>query len=302
MSELDHYLDRLGGKLERARPRRRRRPLVAIPALAVVIVAATLVFGPGGQRHPVDAVAAARAALDADGQILHMKVRVRLDPSMKIARGAKISGAQEQWSQSDPKRWRFRETRTDGSWAEFAYADGTATDYDSDRNRVRRITGFKDTDPQARPLGLLGVRGGGDPDAGLKAMLATGKVTDVGLVQADGREVRRLEGKDRYRDWVYDVDPETFAPVSVALTTHLPNSEGSDTMRLVIELYERIPLGADVFTPRTKPDATVTTRTKQQFLAAFEEQRRREKVWGRCVKRNHGSHKGCGPSPYLDMK
>ena len=41
-------------------------------------------------------------------------------------------------------------------------------------------------------------------------MLATGKLKDVGLVEADGRTVRRLQGGDRLRDWTYDVDPNTL--------------------------------------------------------------------------------------------
>jgi hypothetical protein len=152
MSDLDRYLDDLGAKLDRARPRRSRRPLVAIPALALAIAAAALVFGPGGQSHPVDAIAAARAALETDGQILHMKVRIELDPSTSISPGAKIAHYDEQWSQSDPKRWRFHQARTDGSWSEVAYSDGTSTDYDSDTNRRRDITGYRDSDPQARAV------------------------------------------------------------------------------------------------------------------------------------------------------
>jgi hypothetical protein len=71
-----------------------------------------------------------------------------------------------------------------------------------------------------------------------------------------------------------------------------------DTTRFFVEVYERLPLGADVFTIQTKPGADVATLTKQQFLERHKQQRRRLKIWGRCVKRNHGSHKGCGPSPY----
>ena len=63
-------------------------------------------------------------------------------------------------------------------------------------------------------------------------------------------------------------------------------------------MYERIPLGADVFKIETKPQPKVTTLTKGQFLDQIKQQRRRIKVWSRCVKRNHGSHEGCGPSPY----
>ena len=33
-------------------------------------------------------------------------------------------------------------------------------------------------------------------------------------------------------------------------------------------------------------------------MEQFREQRRKIKAWGRCVKRNRGIHKGCGPSPY----
>lgn len=302
MSELDRYLDRLGDQLAGARPRRSRRPLVALPALAaiaVAIVAATLVFGPGGQQRPVNALAAARAALETNGEILHIKVRIALDPSVKIAPGATIAETNEQWSQSDPKRWRFRETRTNGSWAEFAYADGTSTDYTSDTNRRRDISGYRDTDPQARSFGIYGLGRGKDPDADLKTMLATGKVKDVGVLQAHGRTVRRLTGGDELRAWVYDVDPDTFAPVSIAMTLYRPGGISEGTTHLFIEVYEWLPLGSDVFTVQSKPDAKVTSLTKQEFLQQIKDQRRRLRVWSRCVKRNHGSHKGCGPSPYL---
>ena len=140
MSELDRYLDRLGHRFAGARVPRSRRPLIALPtlaAIAVAIVAATLAFGPGGQGRPVNAVAAARAALESQGQILHIKVRIELDPSVQISPGATIAQTNEQWSQTEPRRWRFRETRTNGSWAEFAYVDGTSTDYASDTNRRR---------------------------------------------------------------------------------------------------------------------------------------------------------------------
>jgi hypothetical protein len=241
MSELDRYLDDLGGKLERAKPPRSRRPLAAIPLLAVGIVAAVLVFGPGGRR--------------------------------------------------------FHQTCTDGSWSEFAYIDGTTTDYDSDSNRQHNVTGYKDTDPQARAFGLFGT-GGNDPDADLRTMLAKGKLKDAGLVEADGRTVRRLQGGDPLRRWVYDVDPDTFAPVGGSMTLHFPHGGGEHTTRFYVEVYERIPLGSDVFTIQTRPRPQVSTRTKQQVLAQRAEMQRRVKVWSRCVKRNHGSHKGCGPSPY----
>jgi hypothetical protein len=298
MSDLDRYLDDLGAKLDGARPPRSRRPLIAIAAVALAVVAAVLVMGPGGQRHPVDAIAAARAALETDGQILHMKVRLELDSSETIAPGAKIARYSEQWSQTDPKRWRFRQTRTDGSWSEVAYGAGTATDYDSDSNRQRNITGYRDSDPQARALGLYGVRGGNDPDADLKTMLANGKLKDAGLVQADGRTVRRLQADDGLRGWVYDVDPTTFAPVGGAMTLRPPRGTAVTT-RFIVEAYERLPLGADVFTIQTKPHPKITTLTKHRFLAQIKQLRRREKTWSRCVRRNHGSHKGCGPSPYV---
>ncbi len=299
MSQLDRYLDDLGDQLERARPPRSRRPLLAIPALAVAVLAVTLVFAPGGQRHPVDAIAAARAALETNGQILHMRVRIQLDPSVNIAPGAKIGRYDEQWSQSDPKRWRFRATRTDGSWSEFAYGDGTSSDYDSDTNRLREVTGYQDNDPQARPLGLFGVSGGSDPDADLKAMLADGKLKDAGLVRVGGRSVRRLQGGDRLRDWIYDVDPNTFAPVGGSMTLHRPDGATEGTTRFSVDIYERIPLGADVFKIRTKARPNVSTLTKQQLLDEYKQWRRRVKTWGRCVQRNHGIHTGCGPSPYL---
>ena len=75
---------------ERARRRRSRRPLIALPvlaALAAAIVAATFVFGPGGQSRPVVRdVPPARAALETDGRILYMKVRIELDPKFKSHR------------------------------------------------------------------------------------------------------------------------------------------------------------------------------------------------------------------------
>lgn len=301
MSELDRYIERFGAQVRTARPPRRRREIAAgtLVAVAALVVAAILLVGPGGGTQPVDAVAAARAALDTDGQILHMKVRIELDPSVKVAPGARISQFNEQWSQTGPKRWRFRETRTNGSWSEFAYVDGTTIHYDSETNRRRDIGGYKHTDPQARPLGLLGVAGGEDPVADLKAMLAAGKLEDVGLVQAHGRTVRRLEGGDRLRGWIYDVDPDTFAPVGGELTRREGPASG-DSTRFLVEAYERLPLGTDVFTIQTKPRPEITTLTKNQFLARVERQRRQIKVWSRCVKRNHGIHEGCGRSPYTE--
>jgi hypothetical protein len=99
------------------------------------------------------------------------------------------------------------------------------------------------------------------------------------------------------RGWVYDVDPDTFVPVGGSLTLRPPHGPAATT-RFFVEVYERLPLGADVFTIQTKPRPKVTTLSKQEFLDRLEQLRRREKTWSRCVRRNHGSHNGCGPSPY----
>jgi hypothetical protein len=294
--DLDRYIDDFGRELgaaptPRSRPRAVRLGLAGGALGAVVAAAAVLLATPGDRLDPV---AEAQAALAAPGEIVHMRIT-----STFVAPGVgSVPPPQttEQWYAPDPPRWRFVQTippRKAGQGGigdahgfitgreEFSYAHGVQRSYIAERDTLTVSRGFSDAGPAARVLSPLGP-GSGDLQTDLRAMLAGGEVSDEGEVQVGGRTLRRLVSVDPSpaakrrggpgRRLVYDVDPQTFAPVQATLTLTIPSRPGALRLvsRMRVDTYERIPLTAataGLLRIQTTPHTTVVVNTAAQLRA-----------------------------------
>ena len=287
-AQLQDYFDEYGRRLHAVAdsdvPAARRTPrrLIALGAsgLAVAAIVAWLLSGAtAGNR--LDVVSEARAALAPAGEIVHMVVTTSL-----VDAGGTRSSTVEQWSATDPPRWRIVQTLPpadavrgvmhdpDGNVIEgrqeFAYADGEQRVYYAQRDALEINQGFRlsDDGPAARFPGILG-EGAED----LRAALASGNVRDEGERVVDGRTVRRLVSEKgvgmNLRRWTYDVDPETFAPIQAEIEFGVP-VEGAEPRRahLRVDKFERIPLNDEtekLLTIATTPNTKVTVRTAEEI-------------------------------------
>jgi hypothetical protein len=213
----------------------------------------------------------------------------------------------EHWTAVDPPRWRFiqelphpdegRGVSFDAEGfiygrQEIAYADGVQRSFLAQRNRLRVQEGFGDEAPAPQAPGFFGIIGG-DPQADLRAMLARGELTDTGERQVGGRTVRRLVSEDR--TLVYDVDPETFAPVQGSFGV------GEARSRFVVERYERIPItpqNAKLLTIETNRDTEVTVRTAEDLRRRQEATREWRE---RCVENASGDQTCPGVPPGAEL-
>jgi hypothetical protein len=298
--DLDRYIDDFGRRLGAAAPVR-PRPRMARLGLAGGVLAGVaaaagvaVLLATSGER--LDPVAEAQAALAAPGEIVHMQIT-----STFVAPGVgSVPPPQttEQWSAPDPPRWRFVQTippRKAGQGGAFdahgpitgrqeiSYAHGVQRSYNADRDTLTVNRGFSDAGAAARvPSPLSNGSGSGDLQTDLRAMLAGGDVTDEGEVQVGGRTLRRLVSVDPSpaakrrgglgRRLVYDVDPQTFAPVQATLTLTVPSRPGALRLisRMHVDAYERIPLTAataGLLRIRTTPHTKVVVNTAAQLRA-----------------------------------
>jgi hypothetical protein len=270
----------------RSRPapagRRPRRRLVAVGGLAVAAVIAATVLAAPGQR--LDVVAEAQAALAPSGEIVHMKITSQaLDAN---GRPVGAGSTNEYWSAPDPSRWRLIDTPGNDASApqQIAYANGEQREYNPTRDTLVVNQGLSDDGPAVRVPSPLPQRTA-DVDADLRSLLE-GDVADEGELQADGRTVRRLVSISRSADGVvqrlvYDVEPETFAPIGATLSVTFPASDGGSrdfTTRLRVDAYERVPLDATtakLLQIQTTPHTKTTINSPEQLRAA---QQRRDEV------------------------
>lgn len=226
MSDLDRYFDSFGRQLTAAQPRRSHRALAlgGTGTIATAAVAATLLIGSG--HAPVDAMAAARAAMTVqEGEVLRMRVNI-------TAPGVSIT--YEQVTASNPKRWRVSKT-VDGAHTEDAFKPGERSSLQDGKLDIQ--VGVNEnhlyaTEPSFRGLGT-------DPAVGIQALLADGTLTDQGEVESGGRVVRRFTHPQG--EVVFDVDPKTFAPIAGSST---PATDGV-RYHYTIERYEKLPLDAE---------------------------------------------------------
>jgi hypothetical protein len=252
----------------------------------------------------LDAVAQAQAALAPPGEIVYMQIKSTvIAPKVNSVPPPQTT---RQWSALGPPRWRFVQTIPPakrghgGSFdahgpitgrQEFSYAHGVQRSYNADRDALTVNRGFKDDGPAARVPSMLG-NGSGDLQTDLRSMLAAGNVTDEGERQINGRTVRRLVSRQEsrigggtstakprprgrrtlVRTLVYDVDPQTYAPIQGTLTLALPSHPHSlsITTRMHVDAYRRIPLtatSAKLLRIQTTSRTRVTVNTAEELRA-----------------------------------
>jgi hypothetical protein len=283
MTELDRYMDDFGARLSGAkRPRRRRFfALGGAVALATAVVVALLLLVPSSKTRsvgPVDAIAAARKALDPTGVILHFRIRTEVpDSSHQVF-------YEETWSAQDPQRWRLTSWMLRGPKhdrrSHLSYGGGESRSFYGGKLVI--TTGYRDYTPQTR-MPTIFSQTGNDPDADLRAQLVSGKFKDEGEQQVGGRTVRRLSRDDGVRKLVVDVDPQTFVPVGGTQSFRAPGKPLSSAMTstFAVEAFERLPISAETvkrltFTP---PAGTrVVTRTAADIRRYQREHRKWRKT------------------------
>lgn len=300
--EYDRYLDDFGDRLERAAasprvPRRRwvlglGGSLVAAGATAAIIL---LTGGTAVRVRPLDAVAQARAALAPPGRIVHMVVVTGVH--INRSRAVDDDAPTETWTAVSPPRWRVRQTSPPGGATdEVSYAHGSQRTYVAARDELRVQRGYSDDGAAARAPSFLGLRGAADPAGVLRGMLDSGRLRDAGERTVAGRRVRRLVGSigataggQPARSLVYDVDPDTFAPVDGTLTDHVrlprPGKGGESTQDITVVIkvkrYETLPdtpanahLLRIATTPRTKVIVRSAAALRRDRERAAEQRKR----------------------------
>lgn len=268
-NRLDRLMDHFGDELARAGRDSRRRVLlsrrtlafVAAPAVVAVAVA-SLVWPGGGGGSGLDVIAEARAALTpSDEEIVHLVITTISETPEGRQQEPQTS---EQWSATNPTRW-----RSVSEISGFFVGPGARFDADAEPATVRLEQSYKPgefrnystrpnvlsvllgppADERSRVPSALGL-GDGDPVTELARMLSSRQLSDAGTVQSGGKSVRRLVGTSTGvhadgtpRRVVFDVDPTTFAPI--AGSTSLEKGNGRRiTTRFQVKRYERLPLNA----------------------------------------------------------
>lgn len=194
---------------------------------------------------------------------------------------------------ADPLRWRIVQVRSpcnvgmtitaDGSavtgGSESAYADGTRTTYWPEADKLDIVRGLDGRPPRPPQAGFVG---GVDPVTEVRRMLAEGELEDRGVSKPpDGRAVRTLSGELRtpggQQTLEYVVDAESFTPIRATITSIHPvledrSREERVTLRIVFDLYERLPLNegtAELLTIRPERPPAVTEREADELGPAL---------------------------------
>ena len=244
-----------------ARKRRSRRP----PALAFAAVAALAAFVVATSSSP-NVVAHAQEALGASDQIIHTVTVTRVyqkngqvqpRPAVKVdgKSPAAISDRTERWVAFDPARQRTRMflDGRDGTveTIDFDYAGGTLRMRQPWESSVqtRRIDArtFEAMLSDPSPA-----QAGGDPVAGVRAMLDDGRLRADGETRVNGREVVRLVGHqdpppplDGARGFAVDVeylvDASSYDPVQVTLRRSDQGHPAGSSV-ITFETFERLPM------------------------------------------------------------
>ncbi|MEV4419417.1 hypothetical protein AB0L40_05500 [Patulibacter sp. NPDC049589] len=249
---LDHFRGELEAAAHRqadampatGRPARRawtaKRPAVAIVAVVAIAGATAVATGIDGGRP--DPLAAAAAALDPDGAIVHMVIEggvVNPDGSPAQS-GLSIDGKHpaatigrriEQWSAGDPLRFRSDQPATTatgaplGTISDGITADGTVWSDLSWDGRPARTS----TTQEAAPYGDIadvGAFGTVDPARTIRRDLRAKRFTVGATTRVDGRDAIELVATTvRQRGTtkaptiterlVYLADADTYAPVGL---------------------------------------------------------------------------------------
>jgi hypothetical protein len=173
----------------------------------------------------------------------------------------------EEWSASEPTRWRIATTiptaTSEGSIAaapiQCAYSAGSEESYDQgfQTNEVEIVPVSKGRDESSEESPCTTQVSGGlgtQPVAHIHTMLESGELKATGKATVNGREVLRLTGRETRPQltgagpaWPieYDVDPETNAPVRFTVEMVGANALGNTgTLTEVtnVTTYEQLPL------------------------------------------------------------
>ncbi len=253
--EYERFLEQMGAQLDQAASRRasqlRRRRRVATGVLALCAVVAGFALVIGGSTGRVDVVAQAEAALAPTGQVLRLVTVSQLE--MRSGTHAEITGSEaeslgwnkprtaEQWSASDPTRWRIATTIPTSTSAgsataapiQCAYSAGSEAIYDQGLQTnevvIVPVSSGQDESSQQSPCTTQVSGGlGTQPVAHIHAMLESGMLKAAGKATVNGHEVLRLKGQETRPQvsgagpapsWPveYDVNPETYAPVRLTV-------------------------------------------------------------------------------------
>ena len=281
--EYERFLEQMGAQLDQAASRRasqlRRRRRVATGGLALCAVVAGVALVIGGSTGRVDVVAQAEAALAPTGQVLRLVTVSQLE--MRGGTHAEITGSEaeslgwnkprtaEQWSGSDPTRWRIATTTPTATSAgsataapiQCAYSAGSEETYDQGLQTnevvIVPVSSGQDESSQESPCTTQVSGGlGTQPVAHIHTMLASGALKAAGTATVNGHEVLRLTGQETRpqvsgagpaASWPveYDVNPETYAPVRFIVEMVGADALGNaGTLTEVTEVtgYEELPL------------------------------------------------------------
>jgi hypothetical protein len=281
--EYERFLEQMGAQLDQAASRRasqlRRRRRLATGSVALCAVVAGVALLVGGGTGRVDVVAEAEAALAPTGQVLRLVTVSQLE--MRGGTHTEITGSEaeglgwnkprtaEQWSASEPTRWRIATTiptaTSAGSTAaapiQCAYSAGSEETYDqglrTNEVLVVPVSSGQDESSQESPCTTQVSGGlGTQPVAHIHAMLESGALKAAGKATVNGREVLRLTGQEARpqltgagaaASWPieYDVNPETYAPVRFTVEMVGADALGNrGTLTEVTEVtgYEGLPL------------------------------------------------------------
>jgi hypothetical protein len=277
------FLEQMGTQLDQAASRRasqlRRRRRVATGGLALSTVVAGVALVIGGGTGRVDVIAQAEAALASTGQVLRLVTVSQLE--MRGGTHAEIAGSEaeslgwnkprtaEQWSASEPTRWRIATTIPTATRAgpataapiQCAYSAGSEETYDQGLQTnevvIVPVSSGQDESSQESPCTIQVSGGlGTQPVAHIHAMLESGALKAAGKTTVNGHEVLRLTGQETRpqgpaagpaASWPieYDVDPETYAPVRFTVEMVGADALGnSGTLTEVTEVtgYEELSL------------------------------------------------------------
>jgi hypothetical protein len=246
----------------RAGAQRSRRRATAGTLVLAGIAAGTLMLtgADGGGR--LDVVAQARAALAPVGQVVHLVTTSHME--MRGGTQAEIVGPEaeantprvaEQWSNSEPTRWRVTSTvpivtahGTSTGPVQMSYGNGTEELYVQSLNSLNIRTGVSEDSPRASMAeGALGT----EPVLQIRSLLEAGQLHDAGTGTVDGRAVQRLVGAEpqgaNTPPWPveYDVDPGTYAPIRFTVEEvgkSTPGNTGVLTAVVEVNTYEALPL------------------------------------------------------------
>lgn len=305
---LDDYLKTFGRSVrgrQGADPGYGRRALrVAVPLAACSAGLAAVLLSGSDAARPVDAVAAARAAVaSSSGTIVHLRIATT---AAATGSSSRVLQRTEQWTVDAPVRWRMIERTRRGRSSqlraiEVAFGDGAQSTYTPSTNHLYIREGLSPRGTAARVPGLFGT----DPKDTILDLFNSGTAKDLGLVRSAGREVRRLrvtkpQGNGLTDILTYDVDPKTFAPVGGLVRTPLPlrpRGQGAApeiVRRYTVELYQRIPLTAQT---RRLVRITPPRDASIERVTAAEAKRRIARQAARCRKLPDGTRACRLPEP-----